>query len=375
MKLFKMMAILALCLLTFTTAPGLSQTHVKIDPASTSVDVGEIFTVDVLVEDALNMRGVSVKVGFDPTVLNVQGVTSGGFMSSFGQTFSFSEKNNDEGWVQYDESILGSGDMAEGGGTVCHLEFEAIAAGSSALTFLVADLRDNDNMSIETTTEDGLVMVGGSAVVVQLYAALEGAFDAAHGVMRTDLRERDVLPLDSPYDSAPESVTAIPENVVDWVLVQLRQSAAGATVAEKSCFIKNDGSVIQADGQTTLTFWGVDAGSYHIVLSHRNHLSAMSADAVALNDQATEFDFSASASNVYGGEAKMLNQNPPVYGLFAGDGDDDGEISQTDIDGVLNNRDLLDYSSFDFNMSGIVTISDVDYANGNSGTQTNVPAN
>jgi hypothetical protein len=265
--------------------------------------------------------------------------------------------------------------MAQGSGTVCEIKFEAVGPGASSLTFDTADLRDFDNMPITTTTQNGSVLVGGSAVVLQLYAALEGPFDTENGIMRTDLAEANLIPLDSPYSSAPETVTAIPNDVVDWILVQLRASASGATVAEMSCFLQNDGAVIQADGQTNLTFWNVEEASYYVVLAHRNHLSVMTADPVALSGTAAEFDFSASPSELYGGQAKLLYSAPPVYGLFAGDGEKSGQINQTDVDGVLQHRDLVDYSNFDFNLSGIVTISDVDKANGNDGTSTNVPAN
>lgn len=357
-------------------APLFSQTPlVKIDPATVSTDVGETFSVDVAIEGAEELRGVSVKIEFDPAILEALSISSGGFMSGFGQTFSFSEKNNDEGWVQYDESILGSGDMAAGSGVICSIEFEAIANGVSALTFTTADLRDRDNSPITTDLENGTVMVGGSAVVVQLYAALEGPFDADNGVMFKHLAERDFLPLSSPYSSAPETVESLPANVVDWVLVQLRETPTGSTVAEKSCFLKTDGTVIQADGQANLTFWDIEEGSYYIVLDHRNHISIMSAEAVALSSEATEFDFSSSASNVYGGEAKLLNANPPVYGMFAGDGDASGQVEQVDQDNVLQDRDTSGYEANDYNLSGIVTVSDTDYAASNVGTLTNVPAN
>ncbi len=286
MKLFKLTVMMVMCLF-LPAMTVLSQTNVKVDPASVSADVGETFTVHIEIENTNNLRGISVKIAFDPAVIQANKVTSGGFMQSFGQTFAFSDKDNQEGWVQYDESILGSGDMGQGSGTVCKIEFEAIGLGSTALTFDTADLRDFDNMPITCTVQNGAVLVGGSAVVVQLYAALEGPFDAANGIMRTDLVDRNLVPLTSPYNTAPQTAATIPEDVVDWVLVQLRASAAGSTVAAKSCFLKNDGAIVQADGQVNLTFMNVDEGTYYIVLSHRNHLAVMSANVLALSGTAT----------------------------------------------------------------------------------------
>ena len=154
MKLFKQTVIMALCFL-ITAVPAWSQSNVKMEPASVSADVGETFTVKVEIENTNNLRGISVKVAFDPAVVQAQQIIGGAFMRSFGTTFAFSDKDNTEGWAQYDESILGSGDMAQGSGTVCEIEFEAVGPGASSLTFDTADLRDFDNMPIPATTESG----------------------------------------------------------------------------------------------------------------------------------------------------------------------------------------------------------------------------
>ncbi len=376
MKLFKLFQIMALCLVLLPIMPLFSQSPiVKIEPAGVSVDVGETFTVNVDIEGASNLRGISIKIGFDPEILTAQSISSGGFLSAFGQTFSFSDKNNEEGWTQYDESILGSGDMADGDGIVCQITFESVGLGSSPLAFTTADLRDDDNIPIDTATEDGTVIVGGSAVLVQVTVALEGPYDAEKSAMATRLKEQNLIPLNSPYDDAAESVGSIPDDVVDWVLVQLRKSPTGATVAEKSCFLKSNGSVVQTDGQVALTFQDVEEGGYYLIVQHRNHLAVMSAEKAALSATATAFDFTKSLSKYYGGQAKLLKNNPDVFGMYAGDGDKDEQIGQMDKAGVLSNRDTVNYSTFDYNCSGIITISDMDYAVSNTGKSTNVAEN
>jgi hypothetical protein len=46
--------------------------------------------------------------------------------------------------------------------------------------------------------------------------------------MRTALKDQNILPLTQPYSGAPylyngtEALTTVPEDVVDWVLIELR---------------------------------------------------------------------------------------------------------------------------------------------------------
>ena len=141
--------------------------------------------------------------------------------------------------------------------------------------------------------------------------------------------------------------------------------------------MKSDGNVVEAENQSaTLTFFDLDADDYFIVLHHRNHLGVMSANAVALSSDAPSiYDFTQSASKYRGNEASLLKSNPDVYGMFAGDGDASGQIAQSDRDDVIQNRDATGYESNDYNLSGIVTISDMDFAASNNGKSTNVPEN
>ncbi|MBN1558871.1 hypothetical protein JW998_01385 [candidate division KSB1 bacterium] len=372
-----MKLIFSLYFILWIAAPGWAQSAVvKMDPASVSTDVGETFVVNVAIENASNLRGISVKIDFNPAILQVQKINSGGFMSGFGQTFSFSNKNNTEGWVQYDESILGSGDMAEGAGVVCNIEVKAITNGVSSLTIITADLRDRDNMPITSEVKNATVMVGGSAVLAKVKVMLEGPYNVNASAMITRLQEQELIPLASPYAQAPQTVTFIPEGIVDWILIELRTSAAGLTVAQKSCFLQNNGHVVEPQNQSEiLTFFDLDAGDYYIVLRHRNHLAAMSATAVPLNSSTPplyEFDMK---SKYYGDDAKQLNDAGTLFGMYAGDGDASGEVTATDKNNVLSHRDQTDYLSSDYNLSGFVTISDIDFAAANTNVSTHVPAN
>ncbi|MBN2102513.1 hypothetical protein JW835_00565 [bacterium] len=109
-------------------------------------------------------------------------------------------------------------------------------------------------------------------VNLQIKIFLEGPYGT--GSMETGLQTGDHLPLRSPYDD--EEVISFPDNIVDWMQVELRTSADGSgDIYTKSAFLKNDGCVVDTDGSDTVTVEAPE-GNYYIVVRHRNHLAIMS---------------------------------------------------------------------------------------------------
>jgi len=128
-------------------------------------------------------------------------------------------------------------------------------------------------------------LIGASVITLNSKIFLEGDFSG--GSMSTELNTQNVIPLSQPYNTAPwnyegtESVTSIPANVVDWILVELRTNTNASSVeAKRAGFIKNDGTIVDLDGTSNLEFQNLNPADYYIVIYHRNHLSAMSANAV-----------------------------------------------------------------------------------------------
>jgi len=90
------------------------------------------------------------------------------------------------------------------------------------------------------------------------------------------------IPTLSPYSEAVRTVSSIPANVVDWVLVQLRDQITPSTVvASRAAFLNNDGYIIDDAGNNGIGLPGIP-GSYYISIKHRNHLSVMSSSAQTL---------------------------------------------------------------------------------------------
>jgi hypothetical protein len=179
-------------------------------------------------------------------------------------------------------------------------------------------------------------------VPFDLKAFFECCYNPQAAEMSTELNANALIPLSQPYNTTPwgyngtESVNSIPNaNVVDWVLVDLRdassaaQATGGTQYARKAGFLLKDGSIVEADGITPVTFSIKPSGNYYVVINHRNHLSVMSANAITYVDDNYSIDFT-NSSNVYGGAAGMTELTTGVYGLVSGM----VETSDTEVNGL-----------------------------------------
>ncbi|MEZ5196829.1 MAG: hypothetical protein R2764_10615 [Bacteroidales bacterium] len=179
---------------------------------------------------------------------------------------------------------------------------------------------------------------------LDLTVLLEGPFNGTE--METHLNSAGALPLSHPYLSYPwtypgsESVGTIPNSdVVDWVIVELRDAATPAEaigttqVKRMAGLILNNGKIVGMDGISNLTFTEEITNNLFVVINHRNHLAVMSA--VALNESGGvyTYDFTYDTWNSYGGPlaSKNLRDNlDPIYGMMGGDSNKDGQITIND---------------------------------------------
>jgi hypothetical protein len=260
--------------------------------------------------------------------------------------------------VLVDQAILGAS-VYSGSGTLFTVTFKALTAGSSAIQLRNVDLRNNNNQSISNTVQNGVV--NARLVNVDLKAFLQGPY--ATGAMTPSLATLGIVPLTQPYGAAPwaysgtETVTSIPSGVVDWVLVELRTGTAAATqVAARAAFVKSNGAIVDLDGTSPVGFPGLAAGSYYVVLRHRNHLAVMSANAVPLSITSALYDFTTGLDKYYGGEAKTLTGG--FFGMYAGDVTGNGAVVLAQELTVLRANNLHQgYDRADVNMNGAVVLA------------------
>ena len=203
---------------------------------------------------------------------------------------------------------------------------------------------------------------------------LEGSYK--NGYMTTNLNTLNYIPKKQPYNITPfnysgtESVSSIPQNIVDWVLVEIRGGVySNTTIARRAAFLKNDGRVVDLDGNSPLRFDFLPEGAYYIVIRHRNHLSVMSSLPVIMTDSTALYDFSTAQAKAYGINP-MFNLGNNVYGMYAGDGDANGGISSIDRNNIwFPEKGKTGYQKGDFNLDGIVNDTDLNFfwsiSNGN----------
>lgn len=155
--------------------------------------------------------------------------------------------------------------------------------------------------------------------------------------MSTTLNTAGLIPKAQPYSGTPwdypgtESVTAIPANVTDWVLVELRDATTPATVvATRAAFIKSDGLIVDTDGTSPVEFKNVAPGNYHLAVKHRNHLAIRTATAQALGGTsagAAPYDFTTAQAQASGPNGMVLSGS--VFAMWSGDANADGNVYNT----------------------------------------------
>ncbi|MBN2175655.1 MAG: hypothetical protein JW731_16110 [Bacteroidales bacterium] len=202
----------------------------------------------------------------------------------------------------------------------------------------------------------GLGMVGSftvlepAGIAFNLKVFLEGPYDA--GSMTTSLAGNDHIPLQQPFNpglpyhgnnnpvwlySGSESVASIPPDVVDWVLVELRDAASaalatGSTLIDRQAlFLKSDGTIVGLNGSDMPTSGVQPASGLFAVVYHRNHLAVMNAMPIAdAGGNQYNYDFTTGSDKYHGGTDAALEIAPGVWGMFSADGNGDNLVDMMD---------------------------------------------
>jgi hypothetical protein len=204
--------------------------------------------------------------------------------------------------------------------------------------------------------------------------------------MNTELSLTESFPMSQPYNVNPwnypgnENVTSIPSNVVDWILVELRDAsdATSATpvtaIARQAAFLMNNGNIRTTDGNSKLKFINLSIQQFlYVVINHRNHLAVISANALTEPGGSYSYDFTNGSGQAYNDGQKEIA--PGVWGMVAGDADASSSIDGTDKSAIWNvQAGKSGYRSGDLNLNGQTDNSDKnDYWLPNLGQSSKVP--
>jgi len=195
---------------------------------------------------------------------------------------------------------------------------------------------------------------------------LEGPFNGLN--MNVNLYPSSI-PLSSPfmgfpwYYSPSEELLELPPNpVVDWVLIEIREtpfsadSANMSTIAfRKAAFLLSNGNIRDLDGTSPLVLDYEPTDNLYVAVFHRNHLGVLSSQPMNLIGNTYLYDFTDDASKAYGGASAVKEISPGLWGMVAGDGNSDGDVSNPDKNEIWNiQAGMNGYYQGDFNLNSEV---------------------
>ncbi len=192
---------------------------------------------------------------------------------------------------------------------------------------------------------------------------LEGSYNGSN--MNTNLNNANLIPLNQPFNIPPwnysgsESVVSIPnDDIVDWVLVEIRETDGGPSGATsntakdiRACFVDKSGNICSLDGSQPLIYNFGFSDSLYAVVHHINHLDIMSLGLSWWGYGACFDDCLYQYYRIYGGRNALKDLGSGYFGLCTGDCDGNDTIDQHDIDSVwVKQFGNKGYYSGDMNM-------------------------
>jgi hypothetical protein len=139
------------------TIPAGTEGVLYLEPANLNLTPSQDFTVELKVTSIINLKGYSVTLSYDPTLISLQEVTEGPFFSSKGKTFFYKKVDDTQGTILIDCALLGKSLSISGEGTLATLSFTSLKAGSTSLTFKLTKTRDTYNKEVITTKRNAMV--------------------------------------------------------------------------------------------------------------------------------------------------------------------------------------------------------------------------
>lgn len=255
---------------------------------------------------------------------------------------------------------------------------EEIGVGAFALAekyFLGSDGGCTDvaacNYDPEALCDDGsCVYLEDCFAELELKVFLQGPYIASQEKMSDQLRNLNVIPLNSPYSDigydVPDASTDITvlgvtgdDAIVDWIVVELRSTTdPSEIIASKCALVQVDGDVVAPDGGA-FSINAQGESNVYVAVRHRNHLGLRTADVYDITSPIV-IDFTDPALDVHGNDNTTL-MNGKIL-LVSGDATGDGIVNSTDrnLHWRLENGTPYSYSGSksDFTLDGVVNSAD-----------------
>jgi hypothetical protein len=188
-------------------------------------------------------------------------------------------------------------------------------------------LFDATDLGGNTRVINNLVDIGAYELVFEadVKALLQGPYDTNTHCMAGVLTP----PAHAPYAADARAASAVPSNATDWVAIELRGETNGAPLYTRSAWISEIGVLVSDTGAPPVLL-ETGTGTYYMVIRHRNHLTTMTAAPVSFTNRQVSYDFTASAEQNVGGTNAVVEVEPGIWALIAGDADGDGAVLPVD---------------------------------------------
>ncbi len=253
----------------------------------------------------------------------------------------------------------------------------------------------------DTSITNYSALISNPVIDVELYILMEGPYNPHTKSMRTDLnQDRGLLPgqtliglgaatpAGQPYSAEPWSFkeedddqglsfAEYPLDVVDWVLVSFRTGIPSNTqIVKTAAWVQKNGKISFLNPNALRKLGQYEA--LYIIIEHRNHMAAMTPEAIPIRDDAIVYDFS--KRNSYHVSTSFGQKQLPTgeWVMFAGDADQSDmtsyDINAYDkIDWVRENGTFGHYKLSDLNLDGDVNLLDKALWAANNGKLSAVP--
>ncbi len=264
------------------------------------------------------------------------------------------------------------------------LVIDAAGYGTLPLTISEAIMGNSSSQNILYGSSNSILnIIQGFASEVRIF--LEGPFNGDK--MNTNLNESGYLPLAQPYNDPPwnynglESVISLPENTVDWLLLDFRdaqsvqQATPSSIINKKAILLLDDGHTLDHQNERIFVIDQPISNNLYIAAWHRNHLGVISTVPANKNGALYSFDFSYDPNLIYGELKSVKELAPGIFGILSGNGNADNEIDNKDKNDIWYIQNgTSGYLNGDFDMDGEVNeIDKINFWSPNPGNGSHVP--
>lgn len=195
----------------------------------------------------------------------------------------------------------------------------------------------------------------------KLRVMLEAFYDPSSGKMRTQLRQKNLIPKKQPFNITPfnyngaEEISHNNPDIVDWVYCEVRDINDPLKILGKTAaLLDSTGLLRDPDHNDTIKFDGISSGDYLVAIYHKSHIAIMSSEAVTFSKVDPKlYDFTQNVDSAFGNnQQKEIGK---IFGMRSGDFDHNGLVNNLDFNEWKKNAAALDeYLSIDADGNGIV---------------------